>query len=166
MNIALMKSKCLVRRRWKFQLRPAFPGNRVNAVCHIFLCLLVCLCRSVSASAREGEAINAARIHEIAAWLPPQPAGLGQPITNRLAWESLATRHPELEKFILRATKLADQRLPDQPDSLYLEFSKSGNRTRWQKVAGERRERIQVFTIAECLENKGRFLQPLEQELN
>ena len=144
-------------------MSPALADNQVNAVFNLFVYLLVCLGCSVSASAREGEAVNAARIHEIAAWLPQQPAGLGQPITNRAAWESLATRHPELGKFILRATKLAVQRLPDQPDSLYLEFSKSGNRTRWQKVAGERRERIQVFTIAECLENKGRFLQPLEQ---
>ena len=111
------------------------------------------------------EAPDAMRVREIAAWLPAEPAGFGFPITNREMWEKLALRHPELTNLISQAVKLAAEPLPAQPDSLYLEFSKNGNRSRWQKVAGIRRERIQVFTLAECLENKGRFLAPLERTI-
>lgn len=105
------------------------------------------------------------RIQQIAAWLPVQPAGFGQPITNRTAWDVVVREHPELREIISRAVKLAAQPLPAQPDDLYLEFSENGNRTHWQKVAGTRRERIEVFTLAECLENRGRFIAPLEKTI-
>ncbi len=111
------------------------------------------------------ETIDANRIREIAAWLPTQPAGFGQPITNRAAWSEAAEHHPELRDLVSLAVERAAQPLPEQPDSLFLEFSKNGNRTRWQKVATARRERIQIFTLAECLENKGRFLAPLEKTI-
>src|SRR5208283_3771642 len=112
---------------------------------------------------RAAETPDASRIREIAAMLPERAVGIGQPITNRAAWETIAARHPELSNCIPSAVKLAAQPLPEQPDSLFLEYSQNGNRDHWQKVASARRERIQIFTLAECLENKGRFLAPLEQ---
>ena len=118
-----------------------------------------------SVALRAAETPDANRIREIAALLPASPAGFGQPITNRAAWASLAARHPELSKLISSATKLAARPLPEQPDSLFLEYSQNGNRTRWQKVASSRRERVQIFALAECLENKGRFLAPLEKTI-
>ena len=33
------------------------------------------------------------RIHQIAAWLPPHPAGFGWPVPNRVEWDRLA-RNP------------------------------------------------------------------------
>ena len=115
--------------------------------------------------ARDAEILDAARIHEIATWLPSHPVGIGQPTTNRAAWNAVAREHPELQEIISRAVKLAAQPLPAQPDNLYLEFSENGNRSHWQKVAGTRRDRIEVFTLAECLENKGRFIAPLEKTI-
>ena len=79
-------------------------------------------------AARAAETLDASRIREIAAMLPEHAAGFGQPITNRAAWEALAARHPELNDLIPSAAKLAAQPLPEQPDSLFLEFSKNGNR--------------------------------------
>ena len=67
--------------------------------------------------------------------------------------------------MIANAARRAAQPLPEQPDSLFLEFSKNGDRERWQNVAYNRRIRIHVFALAECLENKGRFLTPLEQAI-
>ena len=110
----------------------------------IFFCLLAGILGSFSASSPAAESIAPARIREIAAMLPAQPAGFGQPLANRAAWENLAARHAELSKLIPRAVKLAAQPLPEQPDSLFLEFSKNGNRTRWQNVASARRERVQI----------------------
>ena len=111
------------------------------------------------------EVPDANRIREIAAWLPAQPAGVGQPITNRAAWNDLAIRRPELNALIRWAVKLAVQPFPEQPDSLFLEFTKNGNRTHWERAASARRSQIPTFTLAESLENKGRFLAPLERAI-
>jgi hypothetical protein len=135
------------------------------AMRRILFCLLVGTLGGFSASSPAAESIAPARIREIAAMLPAQPAGFGQPVANRAAWENFAARRAELSALIPRAVKLAAQPLPEQPDSLFLEFSKNGNRTRWQNVANARRERVQIFTLAECLENKGRFLAPLEKTI-
>src|SRR5208283_2568130 len=83
----------------------------------------------------------------------------------RAAWLRLAASHPDLRGLMASAAQLAAQPLPEQPDSLFLEFSQNGNRARWEKKAFARRGRIAVFTLAEGLENKGRFLAPLAQTI-
>ena len=88
--------------------------------------------------------IAAARIREIAAMLPAQPAGFAWPITNRAAWQKLAPT-PRFSDVISARPKLLAKPLPEQPDSLFLEYSQTGNRTHWQKVAGARRGRIAHF---------------------
>lgn len=98
----------------------------------------------------------------IAAMLADKPAAFGRPITDRPAWKKLA-QLASYRRVVPRAEKLLKETIPDQPDDLYLDFSRTGNRTRWQKVAGRRRGRIGHLTLAECLENKGRFLPALEK---
>jgi hypothetical protein len=118
-----------------------------------------------ASAVQAADSLDSARIGEIAAMLQPHAAGFGEPITNRAAWDDLLGRHPELTNVIALAVKDAATPLPAQPDSLYLEYSRDGNRTHFQKVAGQRRGRIGVFTLAECVENKGRFIAPLEQTI-
>ena len=113
---------------------------------------------------RAAEIVSPERIHEIAALLPEMPAGFAWPITNRASWQSLTT-NPDFAKVIPDAVALLAKKLPDQPDSLFLEFSQNGNRTRWQDVAFERRGRIARFTLAEALEDQGRFLPALEKTI-
>jgi hypothetical protein len=115
---------------------------------------------------RAAETIDAGRVNEIAAMLSPHAQGAGRPITDRAAWKDVLVRHPELRGVIGQAVKDAASPLPEQPDSLYLEFSRDGNRDHWQNVAGSRRGRIGVFALAECLEDKGRFIAPLEQTID
>jgi hypothetical protein len=110
------------------------------------------------------ETIDATRIRDIAAWLPAGPAGFAWPITNRPAWQRLAT-NDAFADVIAQAEQALAQPLPEQPDTLFLEFSQNGNRTHWQKVAGERRGRIGKFTLAEGFENRGRFIAALEQTI-
>ena len=100
----------------------------------------------------------------IAAMLADKPAAFGRPITDRPAWKKLA-QLASYRQVVPRAEKLLNEPIPDQPDDLYLDFSRTGNRTRWQKVAGRRRGRIGRLTLAECLENKGRFLPALEKTI-
>ncbi len=108
-----------------------------------------------------GGELRPARIEELAHLLPSKPAGFGSPITDRGAWEKLAVL-PEAQKAIADAERVAAKAIPDQPDELFLDFSKTGNRDRWQSVAFERRRRVATLTLGECFENQGRFLQPLE----
>lgn len=106
-----------------------------------------------------GQEPDPARIAEIAQMLPQKPFGLCRPISDRAAWAQLA------DKFgasIRAAEDLVKKPIPDQPDDLFLEFSRNGNRTRWQNVAGKRRGAIEPLVIAECIENKGRFLRKIE----
>ena len=127
--------------------------------------LIVIPC-SISLSQRAalgaGETIDQNRIKYITALLPEKPAGFGSPIADRNAWGKLA-RNDSFKKIIPEAERLLKSPIPDQPDDLYLDFSRTGNRTRWQRVSGRRRGRVRTFTLAECLENKGRFIPAFEE---
>ncbi len=102
------------------------------------------------------------RVSAIAAMLAEHPAGVGRPITDRAAWESPPMK-AAAGGVIAEAEKLLAEPIPDQPDDLFLEFSKTGNRTHWQDVSGRRRGRVTTLVLAECLENKGRFVPAFEQ---
>lgn len=107
---------------------------------------------------------DAARVREIAAMLSSKPAGFGHPITDREAWERLA-KHGGFAQLPREAERLVKGGIPEQSDELFLDFSKTGNRDRWQKVAFARRSRVTTLTLAECVENQGRFLKPLEETI-
>jgi hypothetical protein len=108
------------------------------------------------------EEIDSNRIREISPLLSEKPAGFGLPISERSAWEALA-RNDSFRRTISEAEKLLEQAIPEQPDDLYLDFSRTGNRTRWQRVSGRRRSRVSTLVLAECLENKGRFIPAFEE---
>ncbi|MHC4461398.1 MAG: heparinase II/III family protein [Planctomycetota bacterium] len=102
------------------------------------------------------------RIKDITEMLSKKPAGFGSPITDRSAWKKLA-RYNSFKRVISEAEKLLKKPIPEQPDDLYLDFSRTGNRTRWQRVAGLRRGRVRTLVLAECLENEGRFIPAFEE---
>jgi hypothetical protein len=104
----------------------------------------------------------AARVKEIAGWLAPAPEAIGPSITNRAAWEALA-QDPAIAGVVKEAAVLARKPVPAQSDDLFLDYTRTGNRDRWQRVANNRRGLVRTYVLAECLENKGRFIPPLEQ---
>jgi len=106
--------------------------------------------------------IDENRIDEISQLLSEKPAGFGLPIGERNVWEDLAEKD-SFSRIISDAERLLEQAIPEQSDDLYLDFSRTGNRTRWQRVSGRRRGRIRTFALAECLENKGRFVSAFEE---
>jgi len=106
--------------------------------------------------------IDGSRVKEIAAQLDDKAGGFGETINNRKAWSELG-RKKTFSKVVKSAEKLLTQPTPEQSDDLYLDFSKTGNRTRWQRVAGLRRGRVGRLVIAECVENKGRFIKAFEE---
>ena len=119
------------------------------------LCFLA-LCSGAAESPKRPAVAPPQRVGEIAAMLPARPVGFGRPIGDRAAWASLA-RHASYRSVLRRAEGLLRQDIPESPDELYLDFSKTGNRSRWQRVASQRRSRIGYLALAECLEDKGRF---------
>lgn len=128
--------------------------------------LVLCVCVGLLLAAVSTEALETppdpARVQAVAAMLPAQPMGPGPSITDRVAWDKLAAL-PDFQRVITQAADLAAQPIPDQPDDLFLEYSRTGNRTHWQDVAGKRRGRLVTLVLAECLENKGRFLPAISQ---
>ncbi|MBN2593476.1 MAG: heparinase II/III family protein [Sedimentisphaerales bacterium] len=101
-------------------------------------------------------------IREISLLLSDNPAGFGLSISERRTWDGLAKKD-SFKRIISEAQQLLEQAIPEQPDELYLDFSRTGNRTRWQRVSGRRRGRVRTFVLAECLENKGRFVPAFEK---
>lgn len=106
--------------------------------------------------------IDENRINDISLLLSEKPVGFGLPITERSAWGNLA-KTDSFGRIISQAENLLKSPIPEQPDDLFLEFSRTGNRTHWQRVSGRRRGRVRTFALAECLENKGRFVPAFEE---
>ena len=76
-------------------------------------------------------AAMADRIDEIAAWLPEKPAADGAPASDRAKWDALAATK-EGRSAIDAAEKLLGKPVPVVTDEGYLEYSRNGNRTRFQ----------------------------------
>lgn len=103
-----------------------------------------------------------ARVDEIAALLDARPAGLGPMCADRRTWDAL-WQHPAYQAVVQAAERLRTEPLPEQPDELFLDFSRTGKRRPWERVASARRGRVKTLVLAECLEDRGRFVPALEQ---
>lgn len=126
-----------------------------------YACLAATVVLAVATTA-SAEPPAAARVAEIAALLDAHAGALGQPCTDRAAWEALG-RRKEFQEAIPAAEALLTTPLPELPDELFLDYSRTGNRRPWEKVAFARRGRIAILVTAECLENNGRFLPVIEE---
>ena len=126
------------------------------------LLVLGCMTLAQNVVWAEAEEIDQVRVKEIASLLSEKPVGFGPPITERNAWKKLA-QNDSFKRVTSEAKRLLREPIPEQPDDLYLDFSRTGNRSRWQRVAGRRRGRISTLVLAECMENKGRFLPAFEE---
>jgi hypothetical protein len=104
--------------------------------------------------------LDPARVTAIAALLPQTPAASGRPLTDRAFWDRLAS-DSRYSAIVPAAAKIRDTPLPPWAADSFLDYSRDGNRTRYQNAENQRRTRLGVLVLAECLENKGRFLAPL-----
>ncbi|HPY91073.1 MAG TPA: hypothetical protein PLT23_10120, partial [Lentisphaeria bacterium] len=104
------------------------------------------------------------RVKQIASWLPTQPTGFGKPVSDRQAWEKIASL-PGAARTIAKARRDAASPPPELPDELYLEFTRSGNRRRYEVPYFTRTQRILTFAKAEGFLNQGEFMPALEAEL-
>jgi hypothetical protein len=105
-----------------------------------------------------------ARVAEIAKMLPEKPRGAGPTISDRQAWDAVAKARG-FSDVIRRAERLLSEPIPDLPDDLYLDYSRTGNRDRYQRVFSARHARFATLVLAEVLENKGRFVRAMDESL-
>lgn len=129
------------------------------------LCAAAALIMSIQPAPSTAVKLSPNRLAEIAKALPMTPRAGGQPASDRSFWTS-----PEASDLvrpaIARAEALLAEPLPPLPGDLYLDYSKTGNRTRYQDVNGRRMTRIPIFALAEAAEGKGRFIRPLEEAIS
>ncbi len=110
-----------------------------------------------AAAAPAGVPLDPQRVAEIAAMLPPKPRGMGPTIDQREPWRTLAAER-RFAELLGRMKKEVGKPLPPITDDDYLDYSRTGNRTRGQKAIGARFSHFADLVLAECLEGEGRFL--------
>ncbi len=133
-------------------------GNRIFG-----RCLLATICMSISPCVLQAENLSFAERFSAeeggtvllgpSKW-HPFPKG-----DDRAAWEAIP--QDAREKVLALGEEFAEQEVPNLPASLYLEFRRVGNRNRYQDVWFHRRAMLNGLALAECVEGKGRFLDPL-----
>ncbi|MFI3321261.1 MAG: hypothetical protein R3Y50_01900 [Rikenellaceae bacterium] len=109
-------------------------------------------------------AADTARIKEIAKMLPKKCGLYAVPITNRKVWDEIA-KNPNFANVISDAEPYLGKEFPAWSDSLYCDFYETGERPAGQAMLDARENCINKIVLAECLENKGRFLPLIEEGL-
>ncbi len=78
------------------------------------------------------------------------------PITDRLAWNSLPDS--VRQAYVAYGEQAQQSAWPTLLAARYLDFARDGNRSRYESPYFERRSMLVGLTLAECMENQGRFL--------
>ena len=125
--------------------------------------LFILLCHS--AFAEPAALFSAQRVAEIAEMLPEQPTGLGPTGAERERWQKLAST-----KAAQGIVRKAEDALSQEPifmdEEVYLEFSRTGNRSNYERLTYRRSQRLSDFVFAELVEWQGRFIPAIEAELD
>jgi Heparinase II/III-like protein len=138
------------RRLFLFKRRPAL------------IAALICVATMNSFAAGEKPEIDATRVDAIAAMMTNGVFAFGPRIEDRDAWAKL-DRRPEIHASLATAAALLSKPLPPVTDDLFLEFSRTGNRTDYERAYFDRTERLSSLVIAECIEHRGRFVPAIEE---
>lgn len=120
---------------------------------------------SSCAEPRDTAAERERRTDEIAAWLQPEPRADGARWSDRAAWGRLAAM-PEAAEWIAKADAALVEEIPSVSDDLYLEFSRTGNRSRYETPFFARLDNLASLRFAECLEGEGRFVAKIVEYLD
>ncbi|MBN2131629.1 MAG: hypothetical protein JW741_19175, partial [Sedimentisphaerales bacterium] len=75
---------------------------------------------------------------------------------ERQAWEALP--EPVRADLVANGEKYLGYEWPSLPATLFLEYAREGNRSRYERVHFDRRIALTQLVVAECVEGKGRFV--------
>src|SRR5690606_22443269 len=89
---------------------------------------------------------------------PPFPSA-----RDRAAWRRVRgdVGDERVADIIQAAEEELTTPIPPLPASLYLRLARTGSRDEYEAPLFQRRARLGILTLAECLEGEGRFLDPL-----
>ncbi len=104
------------------------------------------------------------QLDAIAALLPPQPIGVGRPITDRAAWVQ-AAQQPYFQKQVADAALYAAQPIPEITGEMLTEVARTGRHDTYEIPFKMRTTRLNAFVVAECIQNQGTYLPLIEAEL-
>jgi len=113
----------------------------------------------------ELEFLDSVRVNQLVKIVIDKPRGLGEPASNRQAWNKIAAQI-KYDAFIEKVNKLKIDDFPKWDDDLYMEYQQKGVRKNADKMMQGRNNWLPQFVIAECLENKGNFIKMIEFVVN
>ena len=83
------------------------------------------------------------------------------PASDRTAWETVL-RIPRNRRIgnelVRRARALLREPVPELPATLFMDYVRNGNRSRYERVYFARRTNFNTLVLAEVIEYRGRFL--------
>lgn len=109
--------------------------------------------------------ISQNRIQEIAAMLPDKPQGIGISYKDRTFWNKIKESDDAKQLLEEEAPALLKQGMPPFVDSLYLHLNKTNVRLPGENMMNARYQYLYRLTLAECLENKRRYIPAIEKAL-
>ena len=122
------------------------------------------LAASTIHSQLQAQAPDAARVEAIATWVAEGTYSPTPKIGDREFWTRVG-RSNEYRDIVRRAETESRQAFDTLPDELYLEYSKTGNRTHYEDVFFAKLRTFRTLVVAECVENKGRFIESIQQAI-
>lgn len=109
--------------------------------------------------------ISQSRVQEIAAMLPDKPQGMGLSYKDRAFWNKIKDSDEARKLLTEEAPELLKKGMPPFVDSLYLHLNKTNVRLPGEKMMNARYNYLFRLTLAECLENKRRYIPAIEKAL-
>ena len=98
---------------------------------------------------------------ELAGCLPQQPCGIGRPAADR-AWWGPWERVPEAAIAIKQAETWLKAPMPAFDAERYLDYTRNGDRVRYEAQFRGRWDRFKHLVLGECLEGRGRFVAAID----
>ncbi|MCQ2402633.1 MAG: hypothetical protein MJ202_02760 [Lentisphaeria bacterium] len=126
------------------------------------LLFLLLFCVSLTFCAAPAQ--SSARIQEIAATLAPKAGGFLPRWNDRAFWDTMSRRE-DARKFLKEAEKHLDAEIPPCPDSLYNDYQDITKESVYVKNMWGRLWMLSDCTLAELLENQGRYLPKITELL-
>ena len=127
----------------------------------LLLATVMAVCASMTAGTNPA---HGSRVDQIAARLPERPCTPAPRPCDRAAWAPLA-KDPAAAAIIASAEKLVGVKIDELTDDLYRDFSRTGNRVRYETPYFRKAYCLNLFMVAEALEWKGRFVPEIRRYL-
>ena len=134
------------------------------AIAAMVACAMLAMSGTILAQGSKKMGPDPERVKAIAAMLRDEPGTFGRPCSDREAWDVLA-KLPAMRDYLKGRERLLTVTIPPMTEATYMAEVKRWCQADCHALLGKRNGRVKQLVIAECLENKGRFIPKLEELL-